>query len=233
MNITWLGHSAFEVKLPGGEVVLLDPWMDGNPKYPTGHQLTRCDAMAISHGHGDHSSGVVALSKQFPSAKIVCAHELSMYFDGKGASGVTGMAKGGTIDLGFVRITMTQAIHSSSIDFEGGAPVYAGEPVGFVLEAAGKRLYFAGDTCVFGDMRLIAEIHGPLDAACLPIGDHYTMGPKEAAYACRMLRPKIVIPMHWGTFPLLTGTPQALRTLIADLPGTSVAEISPGGSVSI
>jgi len=224
LKITWLGHSGFALTLAGGEVILLDPWIDGNPSYPAGHPITRCDAILVSHAHGDHVSSVPALAQQFPQAKTVCIHELSMLLQAKGVN-VLGMGKGGTIDLGYARVTMTHALHSSSIDYEGGAPVYAGEPAGFVVEAAGQRLYFAGDTALFGDMRLIAEVHGPLDAACLPIGDLYTMGPKEAAHACRLLNPRHVIPMHWGTFPPLTGTPTALAALAT---GVNIVPLAPG-----
>lgn len=231
IDIRWLGHSSFEMTLPGGEVVLLDPWFEGNPKYPTGYSVERCDAILLSHAHGDHFGAVESLAKRF-SPKIVCIYELYLYLESKGITGGLGMNKGGTVDLGFARATMTHAFHSSSIA-DDGQVIYAGEPAGFVIEAAGKRIYFAGDTCVFGDMRLIAEIHGPLDAAMLPIGDLYTMGPKEASYACRLLRPKKVIPMHWGTFPVLTGTPGALAGLIGDLKGTEVVHLEPGASVRI
>ena len=230
IDVRWLGHSSFEMTLEGGEVILFDPWLE-NPKYPAGHTVKRCDAILLSHAHGDHFGSVAALVEKF-SPKVVCIYELYLYLEGKGIGGSIGMNKGGTLDLGFARVTMTNAFHSSSVH-ENGQIIYAGEPAGFVVEAGGKRVYFAGDTCVFGDMRLIAEIHGPLDAALLPIGDLYTMGPKEAAYACRMLRPKTVIPMHWGTFPPLTGTPAALAALIGELKGTAVAQIAPGESVRL
>jgi L-ascorbate metabolism protein UlaG (beta-lactamase superfamily) len=139
------------------------------------------------------------------------------------------MNKGGTLDLGYLRATMTTAHHSSS----GPGNVYLGDAAGFVIEADGKRVYLAGDTCVFGDMRLIAEIHGPIDVAALPIGDHFTMGVKEAAYACRLIRPKTVVPIHWGTFGLLTGKPEELAAAITDLPGTRIAQLSPGGVLAI
>ena len=232
MEITWLGHSSLEIKLPAGEVILCDPWLEGNPKYPSAHQVTRCDAILLSHAHSDHLGATLDLTRRFPQAKAVCIYELYLYLASKGVQHGIGMNKGGTCDLGFARATMTHAFHSSSVE-EAGKVIYAGEPAGFVVEAAGRKLYFAGDTCVFGDMRLIAEIHGPLDAACLPIGDLYTMGVKEAAYAARLLRPRQIIPMHWGTFPALTGTPAALAALLKDLSGTTVAHLEPGQSLTL
>jgi L-ascorbate metabolism protein UlaG (beta-lactamase superfamily) len=231
LNVTWLGHSSFEIKLPTGEVILLDPWLEGNPSYPAGHKLTRCDAILLSHAHGDHVGSTMAIAPQYPAAKLVAMYELATHLEKKGVKNTVGMNKGGTCDLGFAQVSMTHAIHSSSFEDEGTGRVYGGEPAGFAIHAAGKKLYFAGDTCVFGDMRLIAEIYGPFDAAMLPIGDLYTMGPREASFAARLLRPKQIIPMHWGTFPALTGTPAALAELIHDLPGTSVAQIKPGESV--
>ena len=231
LKITWLGHSTIELNLPSGEVILIDPWLEGNPKYPAGHALTRCDAILISHAHGDHLGNTVELAQRFPRAKIVCMYELACYLATKGVAGAIGMNKGGTVDLGFARAAMTHALHSSSS--EDADRVYCGEAAGFAIETAGRKLYFAGDTAVFGDMRMIAELYGPVDVAMLPIGDLYTMGPREAAYATRLLRPKQVLPIHWGTFPALTGTPAALADLIQDLPGTSVARLEPGGTLAI
>ncbi len=234
MQLTWLGHSACALTLASGEVVLIDPFLNGNPHYPASHQVSRCDAILLTHGHGDHLGDTVALAKRF-TPQVVAIHELAVWLEGKGVARTIGMNKGGTTylgtgDLGFLRVTMVHAQHSSSTH---GDLVYLGEAAGFVVEAEGKRVYFAGDTGVFGDMRLIAEIHGPLDVAALPIGDCYTMGPKEASYACRLLRPKVVLPIHWGTFPMLTGTPEALELLIADLPGSRLAKLSPGDAISV
>ncbi len=228
MELTWLGHSAFSLEVASGEVTLIDPFHEGNPSYPASHRIDRCDAILLSHGHGDHLGSTIDLANRF-QPQVVAIYELATWLEGKGVGRTIGMNKGGTLDLGFLRATMTNAHHSSS----GPDHVYLGEAAGFVIEADGKRLYFAGDTCVFGDMRLIAEIHGPFDVAVLPIGDLYTMGPKEASYACRLLRPKMVVPMHWGTFGALTGTPEALGKLIADLPGTRIAQLSPGDTLAV
>lgn len=228
MELTWLGHSTLAVKVASGQVALIDPFVEGNPSYPQAYSLDRCDAILLTHGHADHLGSTLALSQRF-SPQIVAIHEMAVWLEGQGIGRTFGMNKGGTADLGYLRATMTNAFHSSSTT----GNVYLGEAAGFVVEADGKRIYLAGDTCVFGDMRLIAEIHGPIDLAVLPIGDVYTMGPKEAAYACRLLRPKKVLPIHWGTFPVLTGHPDDFAARIADLPSTSVARIAPGESITL
>jgi len=223
VEIVWLGHGSFQLEV-AGETILIDPWVEGNPKYPAGHEITRCDTILVTHGHGDHVQAVRALSKKF-SPKVVANHEIATWFEKKGVANCVGMNKGGTVQAGPVRATMTEAQHSSSIDDEDGTAVYAGEPAGFVLHFGdGRRAYFSGDTNVFSDMALIHELYEP-ELAFLSIGDWYTMGPREAAVACRLLKVKTVIPMHWGTFPILTGTPAELQALS---PSVKVQELTPG-----
>jgi L-ascorbate metabolism protein UlaG (beta-lactamase superfamily) len=224
VDIFWLGHGSFELRIDSGEVILIDPWIQGNPKYPVGHSIDRADAILITHGHFDHCGGdVEMLAKKF-AAPVVAIHEIATFLAGKGVASTRGMNKGGTQQAGSVAVTMTHAIHSSSFS-ENGQIVYAGEAAGYVLTFADKRVaYFSGDTTVFGDMALIEELYKP-ELAFLPIGDHYTMGPREAALACRLIKAKQVIPMHWGTFPALTGTPQKLAELA---PTTKVVRIEPG-----
>ncbi|MGI9073741.1 MAG: metal-dependent hydrolase [Bryobacteraceae bacterium] len=207
-QITWLGHATFQLRLDSGEVLLMDPWTEGNPAYPKGYQIQRADAIAVSHAHFDHIDDVVPIANKF-NAKVVAIVETSAWFEKKGIKNTIGMNKGGTVDFGFVKVTMTHAVHSSGIK-DGSDMIYGGEAAGYVLtQKDGRRAYFAGDTAVFSDMALIQQIYQP-ELAFLPIGDHFTMDPHEAAHAARLLKVKKVIPMHFGTFPALTGTPEAL-----------------------
>jgi L-ascorbate metabolism protein UlaG (beta-lactamase superfamily) len=209
IQITWLGHAAFEIRFDGGEVLLLDPWINGNPAYPEKYNLQKADVIAVSHGHGDHLGDVVPLAKKFGS-KVVAMVEIAGWCAAKGVTNTIGFNKGGTVDLGFAKLTMTHALHSSSIQ-DGDNSLYGGEAAGFILTLKdGRRAYFAGDTAIFSEMGLYADVYHP-ELAFLPIGDHYTMGPEEAAYAARLLKVKKVIPMHYGTFPVLTGRPAQLE----------------------
>ena len=216
LQITWLGHSTFEVLLPDGKVLLIDPWIDGNPAHPAGHSLTRVDLLLITHGHSDHCGDAVSVVRRF-QPQVVAIFEICQWLGSKGAKNLAPMNKGGTRKVGGVTVTMTQAQHSSHIDDEGKM-IYAGEPAGFVVGLPdGRSFYHAGDTCVFSDMQLIHELYRP-ELVMLPIGDNFTMGPREAALACRFLQPAKVIPMHYGTFPILTGTPGKLKELLQEHP---------------
>jgi L-ascorbate metabolism protein UlaG (beta-lactamase superfamily) len=207
-QITWLGHATFQLRFDSGEVLLTDPWTEGNPAYPKGYQIQRADAIAVSHAHFDHIDDVVPIAKKF-NPKVVAIVETSAWFEKKGVKNTISMNKGGTVDLGFVKLTMTHAVHSSGIK-DGSDMIYGGEAAGYVLtQKDGRRAYFAGDTAVFSDMALIQQLYQP-ELAFLPIGDHFTMDPHEAAHAARLLKVKKVIPMHFGTFPALTGTPEVL-----------------------
>ncbi len=214
-QITWLGHSVFELRFASGDVLVLDPWVEGNPAYPKDYKLEKVDAIAVSHGHFDHINDVVPLAKKF-SPKVVAIFETSAWLEKQGVKNVIGMNKGGTVDLGFVKLTMTHALHSNAIK-DGENLVYGGEAAGYILTLPdGKTAYFAGDTALFSDMALLADLYHP-ELAFLPIGDHFTMGPDQAAYAARLVKAKRVIPMHYGTFPALTGTPEQLsQKLSAD-----------------
>jgi L-ascorbate metabolism protein UlaG (beta-lactamase superfamily) len=207
-QITWLGHATFQLRFDSGEVLVTDPWTEGNPAYPKGYKIQQVDAIAISHAHFDHTNDVVPLAKQF-EPKVVAIFETAAWFEKKGVKNTIGMNKGGTVDLGFVKLTMTHALHSCAIK-DGSDLIYGGEAAGYVItQKDGRRAYFAGDTTVFSDMALIAELYEP-ELALLPIGGHYTMDPHQAALAARLLKAKKVIPMHFGTFPALTGRPEEL-----------------------
>ena len=231
-TLTWLGHNTFKLSTGDGKVVLLDPWVEGNPACPKGSKaFDRIDVMTISHGHGDHMADAVTLGKKF-SPKVVCNYEIHLYLQGKGLKATLPMNKGGTQEVEGVRFTMTHAIHSSGIE-DGGQVVYGGEACGYVLTLGdGTRIYHAGDTAVFSDMALIGELYSP-EIALLPIGDLYTMSPREAAVAARLLKAKLIVPSHYGTFPPLTGTPAMLVDELKKLGVKSeVVALAPGESLT-
>ncbi|HXY48090.1 MAG TPA: metal-dependent hydrolase [Terriglobales bacterium] len=226
-KLTWLGHATFRIETPAGKVVIIDPFLTGNPKCPPGEKsVKKVDILLCTHGHGDHIGDAFELIRQHQPL-VIGMPELCGWFQKKGAQHVSGMNKGGTQTVGDVEVTMVHAHHSSSAT-HGEEFIYAGDPCGYVLRCGGGvRIYHAGDTNVFGDMAIIRELYAP-DIALLPIGDHYTMSPKEAAYACKLLQPKTVVPMHFGTFPVLTGSPAELKRLVT---GVEVMEMEPGVTV--
>jgi L-ascorbate metabolism protein UlaG (beta-lactamase superfamily) len=222
-TFTWFGHSCIELKTPGGRSVLIDPWF-GNPTSPrSADDVTQCDVMLVSHGHFDHlgsaprqvaDADALAIARRTKPA-WPCIHELSLWLEtqlGDAGVEIVGMNKGGTVEARGLKVTMTRADHSAG-DWSapGEGPLHLGEPVGFVIELeTGMRVYYSGDTDVFGDMELIREMYKP-DVAILPIGGHYTMGPAGAARAAKLLDVQTMVPVHYGTFPILAGTPDELR----------------------
>ena len=226
MELTWLGHSSFRLDA-GGKRIYIDPFLNGNPKCPDNEKTPeKADVVAIRHGHGDHVGDTVAIAKEH-GATVIAPVELADKLGSQGVENVKDPNKGGTVEIDGIRFTMTHAQHSSS-DNDGN---YTGEPCGIIVRAEGKTVYFAGDTNVFGDMQnVIARLYKP-DVAVLPIGDHYTMGPEEAALAVELLGVKRVVPCHWGTFPPLVGRPDALAEKVGG--DVTVERIEPGDTVTI
>lgn len=236
-TITWYGHACTEIRTPGGKVVLIDPWF-GNPKSPKApDQVDRCDLMLVTHGHGDHLGDAIQIgSRTRPAWPAI--HEMSLWLARNYAAkdAVIGMNKGGTVEAAGLRVSMTPADHSAGDWNAGGeTTLYLGEPAGFVVELEdGTRVYHAGDTALFGDMRLIRELWRP-DIALLPIGGHFTMDPEAAAIAVEYLGVAHVMPIHYGTFPILAGTPERLATALLGrgLESVVVHAPSPGEPVRI
>jgi L-ascorbate metabolism protein UlaG (beta-lactamase superfamily) len=234
-SFTWYGHACVEVRTPGGKTVLIDPWF-GNPKSPKRPEdVSRCDVMLVTHGHSDHFGDALPIASRTQPAWPTI-HEISLWLQHNYAHNdkVIGMNKGGTVEVEGLKVTMTSAVHSGGDwDARNETTRYLGDPAGFIVEVEnGFRFYHAGDTDLFADMRLIGELHR-LDFAMLPIGGHYTMDPRAAALAVEMLGVRHVLPIHYGTFPILAGTPAQLREELAKrgLADVQVYELEPGGTL--
>jgi L-ascorbate metabolism protein UlaG (beta-lactamase superfamily) len=213
MQLTWLGHSAFHLDI-AGRSVLLDPFWTGNPKHPQGFEdrLGRADFIVLTHGHSDHLGDSARLAQKY-DATVVAMFEIVSYLGGQGVDKAEPMNIGGTVQRDGLSFSMVNALHSSAM-IEDGRPVTMGDPAGFVIKGEDKSVYHAGDTEIFSDMALIQRIHRP-KIGLIPMGDRFTMGPETAAMACNeFLDLEVIVPIHWGTFDLLSGDPEKFKSLV-------------------
>jgi L-ascorbate metabolism protein UlaG (beta-lactamase superfamily) len=230
-KFTYLGHASVRCDLPDSRVLLIDPWVNQNPACPkAARELPRLDAILISHGHFDHMGDAVELAQRYQPEAVVANYEICQWLGGKGVANCSPMNTGGSQQVLGAKVTMVRADHSSAIQ-DGDRLVAGGMPAGYVVRLpGGYTFYHAGDTALFSDMQLIGELFRP-ELAFLPIGDLFTMDPQQAARACRYLGVRRAIPIHWGTFPALTGTPRELESALSDLGvKTEVVALKPGES---
>lgn len=225
VKITWLGHAAFLFEAE--KRLLIDPFISGNPVAPCTPEDLDPDIIAVTHGHRDHLGDTIEIGAR-TGCRIISIHEVANYIKSKGVF-AEGMNKGGTVDMEGVTLTMTEALHSSSIDascfsFDGGCPA------GFVIGIGGHSIYHAGDTGVFGDMQLIGELYRP-EIALLPIGSRFTMGIKEAVKAVELIEPEVVVPMHYNTFDVIRQDPEEFRKAVEAKVDTKVIIMKPGESI--
>ncbi len=230
VKITFLGQSAFRLVSPQGVIIYIDPFLKNNPKTPADQkEVDKADLILLTHGHGDHLGDTVSIAQK-TNASVVAMNELSVYLTKKGVKNAVRMNKGGNITIKGIRITLVNAEHSSSVTEEGQV-IYTGEAGGFMIcFENGFTVYHAGDTAVMSDMKILGDVYKP-NLALLPIGSHFTMDPQEAAYACQLLRPQYVVPMHYGTWPVLKGTPDDFIGRMKDQPQVKVIVMNPGQTI--
>lgn len=230
-RFTFLGHSTVKCDLPDGRVILIDPWVQQNPSCPEELQtFERLDAMLVTHAHFDHIADAVDLAKEYEPEIVVGCFETCVWLEGKGVKNTSPMNLGGSQDVLGCRVSMVRADHSCGIQ-DGDEIIYGGAAAGYVVRLPGGfTFYHAGDTALFSDMQLLGELYRP-ELAFVPIGDLFTMDPHQAVRACRYVGVQRVVPIHWGTFPVLTGTPQDLRREMKDQGvNCEVVELAPGES---
>lgn len=216
-TIRWLSHAAFEI-IHDKKIVLIDPYLTGNPLAPVrASEISKADIVCVTHDHHDHLGDAIDICKR-TGATFVGIGELSQYAQSEGVKSVVGMNIGGTVEVKGIKISMVQALHSA----------IRGSPVGFVINLDGTKIYHAGDTALFSDMKIIGQLYEP-KLACLPIGGHYTAGPKEAAEAARLINSKVVIPMHYMGSPVLAKSADEFVSIVKEKnPGIKVAVLKPG-----
>lgn len=232
LEITFIGHASFRIKTPEHKVIFLDAWLRDNPAAPENLKtIERADVFLITHGHRDHLDSELPEIVKRTGATVVTSQPVQQYLQTKGVEKFEMLQYGGTIEVAGVKVTMTSGFHFSNVNTPEG-PAYPHQSVGFVIEvSSGFRIYHAGDTGLFGDMKLIGELYHP-DISMLPIGDRAIMGPLQASYAARFLDTKCVVPIHYGTFPMLTGTAEEFQRLLEDAPQIKVRVMKPGESLS-
>ncbi len=226
MKVTFLGHAGFLID--GSAKIAIDPFLTGNPIAKNKAEDIKADLILVSHGHGDHLGDAVSIAKQ-SDGTVVSVFELATYCARNGAQS-HGMHIGGSHTFDGVKIKLTPAWHGAGLDSGDGPMEYLGNPCGFLISIDGKTIYHSGDTGLFGDMELLGRLH-QIDLAMLPIGDNFTMGPDDALEAVKMLKPKLVIPMHYNTWPLIEQDPQAFKSEVETAIGIKVAVIAPGESM--
>ncbi|MDR4948854.1 metal-dependent hydrolase [Neobacillus cucumis] len=226
MKVSYHGHSVIQIQ-SGGKNIIIDPFITGNPLTDLKAEEVTADVILLSHGHNDHVGDTVALAKR-NDALVVATDELSTFLNWQGVK-THGMHIGGSYQFDFGRVKLTQAFHGSSYHTNDNQIIYCGMPAGILFMNEGKTIYHAGDTALFSDMKLIGERH-PIDLAFLPIGDNFTMGPEDAAYAAQLLNAKKVVPIHYNTFPPIKQDPYQFIELLSNQNGLV---LSPGESIEI